>query len=713
MGIINTRLRAGTVAALLLIGLLGAGTASALPNARAANQPPPQVQGDISRIAYDGITDDLLTGGLGRSGLAGAAPTVSDPPTAAELRRLAIYNNYRALVDMTPGGGYGSLYGPNVTADGVVTADEGLIAGVEYLAYGTRGKGRENVTLMVQIPEHFDPARPCIVTAPSSGSRGVYGAIATAGEWGLKRGCAVAYTDKGTGTGAHNLQDDTVGLITGERTDADTAGKDSHFTARLSEPRRAAFNTETPNRFAFKHAHSGLNPEEDWGTFVLWSVEFAFYALNEEYGEPVGNSGKRRRTLNPDNTLVIASSVSNGGGASLRAAEQDRHGLIDAVVVSEPNVNPRFDAGFAIVQGDGEPLFEHSRSLLDYTTLLNVFQGCASLANPMAPLNFAPSADRCASLFDKGLLQSADPAQQAAEAQAIINAFGILPEQNLVQPSHWFANVPQSISVTYANSYSRAHVIDNLCAYSFGATAAGTNMPVPLPPAAEAVLFGVSNGIPPTGGVNLINNASVGGPLLDRASISPSTGRTDQNLDGALCLRALATGADPVTGVPLDDDAVAAHNRARQSIERLRAGADLGGRPVLIVTGRSDAILPPNHSSRAYYGLNQRVEGDAGALRYIEITNAQHLDAFNPFPGFDNRFIPLHHYFFQALDLMWAHLTAAEPLPPSQVVRTTPRGGAPGAAPAIDPLINLPPIEMVPADDALIVFTGDTLFIPE
>jgi len=405
MSIFDTRLRRGSLAALLLIGLLDAGPAAALPNGKAVNQPPPHVQGPVSRIAYDGINDDLLTGGLGRSGLASAsAPPVSDPPTAAELRRLAIYNNYRALVDMTPGGGYGSLYGPNVTADGIVTADEGLIAGIEYLAYGSRGKGRENVTLMVQIPAHFDPARPCIVTAPSSGSRGVYGAIATAGEWGLKRGCAVAYTDKGTGTGAHNLQDDTVGLITGERMDADTAGKDSHFTARLSEPRRAAFNAATPYRFAFKHAHSGLNPEEDWGTFVLWSIEFAFYALNEEYGEPLGNRGMRRRTLNPDNTLVIASSVSNGGGASLRAAEQDREGLIDAVVVSEPNVNPRFDASFAIVQGDGEPLFEHSRSLLDYTTLLNVFQGCASLANPMAPLNLAPSAERCASLFDKGLL---------------------------------------------------------------------------------------------------------------------------------------------------------------------------------------------------------------------------------------------------------------------------------------------------------------------
>jgi len=37
---------------------------------------------------------------------------------------------------------------------------------------------------------------------------------------------------------------------------------------------------------------------------------------------------------------VIASSVSNGGGSSLLAAEQDRHGLIDGVAVMEPNVNP-------------------------------------------------------------------------------------------------------------------------------------------------------------------------------------------------------------------------------------------------------------------------------------------------------------------------------------------------------------------------------------
>ena len=198
----------------------------------------------------------------------------------------AIYNNYRALVDPTPGGGYGTLYGPNVAADGTVTASEGLIAGDEYLAFEKGDDGRRNVTMMVQVPDSFDPANGCIVTAPSSGSRGVYGAIATAGEWGLKHGCAVAYTDKGTGTGADDLQNNTVNLIRGERADAAQAGDDSNFTARLSDSQRALFNAATPNRFAFKHAHSQQNPEKDWGDNVLRSIKFAFKVLNEKFGRP-------------------------------------------------------------------------------------------------------------------------------------------------------------------------------------------------------------------------------------------------------------------------------------------------------------------------------------------------------------------------------------------------------------------------------------------
>jgi hydroxybutyrate-dimer hydrolase len=666
------------------------------------------INGDILSATYDGVGNDLLTGGLGKTGLASLAPpTFADPlnPTAAELRTRAIHTNYRALVDMTTGGGYGVFYGPNVTLDGQVTASEGLIAGREFLAFADDGSGRQNVTLMIQLPASFDPASPCIVTAPSSGSRGIYGAIATAGEWGLKRGCAVAYTDKGTGTGAHDLQDNTVSLITGERVDAAAADEDSHFTAKLSNSKRAQFNAQTPNRFAFKHAHSQQNPEADWGRNVLRSIEFAFYILNREF------PGER---FTPDDTLVIASSVSNGGGASVLAAEQDRRDLIDGVAVSEPNVNPEFDDEFAIQQGDRPPFANHSRSLYDYTTLVHLYQGCANRAadNLTAPFNFVSTTlgdDRCASLHDLGLLDAATPAEQAVEAQQIINDFGILPEQNVVQPSHWFFNVPQSISVTYANAYGRFSVAANLCGYSFGATDAAGN-PIPLSAALEAALFSDSNGIPPTAGIFLINNASVGGPKRDRESISPSTNRADQNVDGAVCLRNLATGTDAVTGAKLRDPLRQQHRDVLAGIRKIRAEGDLHGIAAVIVAGRSDAILPPNHTSRAYFGLNRLQEGEGTNLRYYEVTNAQHLDSFNGLlPGFDTLFIPLHVYFNQALNLMYDHLTNGTPLPPSQVVHTVPRGvGAPPLAPA-----NVPPIQTAPDPAARITFADDTVKIPD
>jgi hydroxybutyrate-dimer hydrolase len=100
--------------------------------------------------------DDLLTGGLGATGLLLAAPAFANPlaPTPAELRRNAIHVNYRAVLDILPTGGYGTLYGPNVSNAGVITASQGKIAGWEHIAYAGAG----NVTLMVQVPASFDPS---------------------------------------------------------------------------------------------------------------------------------------------------------------------------------------------------------------------------------------------------------------------------------------------------------------------------------------------------------------------------------------------------------------------------------------------------------------------------------------------------------------------------------------------------------------------------
>jgi hydroxybutyrate-dimer hydrolase len=638
--------------------------------------PPPT----IIHAFYDGNTNDLLTAGLGKSGLGNdQAPRFDDArrPTAEELRRSAIYNNYRALVDPTKEGGYGVLYGPNVGVDGARTNSEGKIAGDEYIAFAHDAAGRKKVTMMVQVPSHFDPAKACIITAPSSGSRGIYGAIAT-GEWGLKRGCAVAYTDKGTGTGAHDLQANTVNLIRGERAGTMDAGDNSNLTAALTDAERAAFNAATPNRFAFKHAHSQQNPEKDWGENVLESIRFAFHILQQKYGP----------RINKQTTIVIASSVSNGGGASLRALEADREKLIDGLAVAEPNVTPERKRRFSILQDGRPPFTAHSRPLIDYTTLINIYQACANMAAENATLsNPGNGTARCESLKAKGLLTASALAEQANEAQRIINDYGILPEQNLVQPAHWAFSVPQAISVTYANAHGRFSVADNLCAFSFDVP--DTEIPL-LNPEAAAAIFGWSSGIPPvtpspqaplTSRVALINNAAPNGPTESGKSTS------DQNLDGALCLRSLAWDSGESAGRRRQAARVA------RGVAQVRASGDLHGVPAIIVTGRNDAIIAPNHASRAYFGLNQMVEGKRSRLRYYEVTNSQHLDAFNRLPDYAKAYVPLHHYFIQALDLMYDHLRNGRALPPSQLVRTRPRGDAarPIAADNVPPISDTPP----------------------
>jgi hydroxybutyrate-dimer hydrolase len=681
--------------------LSAVGVLAATAVARADDDPRREWQGvnlrivsPVVRTHYDGQTDDLLTAGLGKAGLQGGAPPVSSPPTAEELRRLAIYNNYRALVDVADGGGYGVFWGPNVRADGTVTNDPGLIAGDETLAFALQPDG-SRITLMVQVPDSFDPARACIVAGPSSGSRGVYGAIATAGEWGLKNGCAVAYTDKGSGTGFDDLQNSLVTTLRGEVAPIASIGQDSQFTAPISPSQRSAFDAAYPNRFAFKHAHSEVNPEADWGQYVLQSIRFAFDVLNDKYP---GGRIKRGRTV------VIASSVSNGGGASIRAAEADRTRLIDGVAVGEPNVNPIYGR-FAIQQGNQPPFTRHSRTLIDYVTLQNVYVGCAIAAPPASfLLNLFPSPDRCAALKAAGLLSASTLAGQAAEAQAIINDFGILPEQNNLQGVMWTSYVPQSIAMTYANSYGRFSVTDALCAYSFGATDA-TGTPIPLAPAAENVLFATSNGIPPTGGVNLINNA---------ANKESRVSTPDQNLQGALCLRSLATGQDAATGARLGPIQNRQAARIEEGVEEILATGDLHGTPTLIVTGRSDDILPPNFASRGYVGLNQLREGRQSQVRYVEIKNAQHLDTILTLPasfGIKQLYLPLHRYFVEAMDLMYAHLRDGTPLPPSQVVQTVPRGGDLVTVPAIT-TANVPPIASNPGANA-ITFSGRVLYIPE
>ncbi len=662
---------------------------------------------ELSTQRYDGVTDDLLTAGVGKTGLQSTspAPTLSATPTAAELRRLAIVVNYRAIVDTTVGGGFGSLYGPNVGIDGVPGAGEGKIAGTETIAYLDDGSGRQNVTVMVQVPSTFSLDAPCIVTATSSGSRGVYGAIGSAGEWGLKHGCAVAYTDKGTGNGVHDLQNNTVNLIDGRRADATAAGKSSNFTARLSAAELAAFNAATPNRFAVKHAHSQQNPEKDWGRHTLQAVEFAFWLLNARGAEVLPEGSNTHRPITKRRTLVIASSVSNGAGAALAAAEQDREGLIDGVAVSEPNIQLEPGRPGTIQRGSLAPYTAGSRPLFDYFSYANLLQPCAALSAAAAGSPFGytggtafVAANRCTALVGAGLVTGANTAAQADDALAKLQAFGYEPESTVLHPSMWLFASP-AIAVTYANTYGRFSVKDNVCGYSFGGVDA-TGAPAPAAPAAVAGIFGTGNGVPPSGAIQLIYNDSVGGAKSHAASTSPSTNALDFGYDGAACLRAL--WADNTTNA----------RRVQRGVDDVTATARLRGKPVIIVHGRSDTLIPTNFTSRPYVLRNRQLEGAGSKLRYIEVTNGQHFDSFLPFAGFDTRYIPLHLYYIRAMDAMWAHLKQGTPLPPSQLVRTTPRGGTPGAATPIS-ATNVPAILASPAPADRILLSGSTMTLPD
>ena len=673
-------------------------------------------------------TQDLLTGGLGRTGIGAAtAPVYADPlaPTASELRRNALYGNYRGLVDPTANGGYGTLYGPNVDSAGVASSsNEGLIPGREYIATLDDGSGFKRSVIAVQVPDSFNQAAPCLVLGPSSGSRGVYGAIATAGEWGLKHGCAVALTDAGKGVGVYDLTDDSVNRIDGTRATRSAAGALNFFAANITDAARAAYNAVFPNRLALKQVHSQQNPEKDWGNDTLAAARYALFVLNDRYG-----NAQNPAPFNAANTLVIAGSVSNGGAAVLRAAELDDAGLIDGVVAAEPVTEIGTSSGYGI-QFAGTAVAGYGKTLADFTTYGNVYQPCAALAVGAAMaeasvFNYlvltaqtAKAVARCNGLAAKGLVTGADTATRSLDALNKLRNFGWTTDNDQMHNAHYGLGNGPILSAMYPVMYGRFSVTDNVCNTSFAQVDALGN-PVAAAPDVKARSFAAQNGTAngPTGSAPaVVYNDSVGGARLWSLATSPSTGAQDFGLDNALCQRALVTGVDE-TGAPLSATAASTRPTAAQSaavrtgIAEVLLSGNLRAKPTLIVAGRSDALVPVNNNARAYAAYNRVTEGATSKLGYIEVANAQHFDAFIPFSGFDTRYVPLHVYYVRAMDAMYAYLRSGTALPASQVVRATPRGGSAGAAPAIT-TANVPGIAAAPLVANQIGFAGTSLAVP-
>ena len=92
-----------------------------------------------------------LTAGLGLGGLrAMTPPAFADvaAPTSGELRRRALWANWRGIADLTPGGGYGSLYGSTAA-----------IPGREFSALATVPGARQPHRVLVQVPGFGDSQR--------------------------------------------------------------------------------------------------------------------------------------------------------------------------------------------------------------------------------------------------------------------------------------------------------------------------------------------------------------------------------------------------------------------------------------------------------------------------------------------------------------------------------------------------------------------------
>ena len=534
--------------------------------------------------------DDLLSAGLGLAGLASTPRPFADAlnPTAEELRQRAIQTSWKGIADLGPLGGYGTVYG------GVPD-----VPGREYQAFARIPGARAPHRVLLQVPDHFDRQKRCLVVTASSGSRGIYGAIALAGAWGLPHGCAVAYTDKGTGAGYFDYADNSGVALDGRR-------------AKRGEAELEFQPTPAPQSagIAVKQMNSGDNPEADWGRHVIQAAQFGLAMLDRAF--------PAEAPFTPQNTRIIATGLSNGGGAVLQAAGLDHEHFFAGVVALEPNVYV--------------PV--HGRAMYDYATEAAIWLPCALSAEHFAkvPLARGPKGVpipawplRCSSLRAQGKLSGNTAAEQAEQARQYLHARGWTDEAMSTAASTTAFDLWRVIAAGYASSYLRRGASDMPCGFHYAAIDA-KGLPAVADPATRAAWWADGSGIPPGNGVGLLGGTSVS---------------TDPTLIGNECLRGLWTGDD--------HESQALHASIAATAARLPR-SDL---PLWVVHGASDGLLPTAFSSEPYVAW-LRDEGRQPI--YWKVPHAQHFDAFLVLPGFGDQHVPLLPYGYAALDRLWAHL---------------------------------------------------------
>lgn len=586
-----------------------------LVSACAMNSPKPVlddgVAGAIRETRHEGA-DDLLSAGLGLEGLRAATPpgVSGEAATPAELRRLAIWANWRGIVDLSDAGGFARAWGP--------APDHSLpaVPGREYAAFATVPGASQPHRVLAQVPDAFDRARRCLVVAPTSGSRGIYGAIGFAGAWALPRGCAVAYTDKGAGADAFDWDSDTGAALDGLRVRRGEA-------ALGFAPDGVSPGT---HRIAIKHAHSGDNAEADWPRHVMQAAAFGLRALSQAF--------PAEAPFTPENTRIILAGLSNGAGAVLRAAELPEAARVAAVMAAAPQLH----------LAGGSPLY-------DYATLAALYQPCALLDPrladapwPMPRATFEPAVHRrCAALAAAGLVAGDTPEAQAADALARLEAAGFEDFALRAGALNVAFDLWRSVGAIYAPAYARARADESVCGYGFAALD-GDGQPRATTGAERLRWFGEHTGVAPSAGIALVDGLAAG---------------PDPALPGLRCARAAWAGDDALAG------------RVRAGIARTQAT----GRPfaprIVVVHGRDDGLIPAALTARPWVAAARASGAD---VRYLEVANVQHFDAFLGLPAIGAAYLPLLPYAWVALDAVLADLEGRGGLPESGAVETMPRG---------------------------------------
>lgn len=516
-----------------------------------------------ARSSEHRVDDDLLTAGLGAAGLQSLQPPAfADPehPTAAELRRRAIWSSWRGIADLSPGGGYGTVYG-SLQA----------VPGREYSTLARLPDARQPQRIVAQVPDAFDAQRRCLVVTVASGSRGVYGAMAVGAAWGLPRGCAVVHSDKAAGSDYFDLD---AGI-----------GHAADGAAVVAEQAQAFVPAEASGQgIAFKHAHSQDNPEADWGRHTRQAAEFGLQALGRAFPDAA--------PFTFDNTRVIAVGISNGGGAVLRAAELEGDWL-DGVVAGEPNIH---------VDGHG------SRALYDYASEAALLMPCAlpALGLPGGPASEA----LCAALTAAGRLQGDDLAAQQQSALAQMRAAGWSDAAIRAGASSVGFDLWRSVLITYASAYVRAGHDAHPCGYRFAAGEPGQQRPANA--AERAAWWSDGSGIPPGNSVNIVEpDAGAAAGLACLAGLWNGQGEAAQRLRQGV---AATRGAPPRPGLPVivvhgvDDGLIPLAFSGKPWVEAARAA------------GRSDVRLwQVNHAQHfdAFLAFPQMAAAYVPLLPYV------------------------------------------------------------------------------------------------